>query len=155
MENERKQEEFLKELQLEYLTNKLRSLIYQEEPFIKVAKDIASKKRKKIEAIGRRCKLETIFTSPSYLLKFIKEEFWNKNGLPNFSYRDEEQRRVQGNYDKWYLLIKGTPVMYMGRLAEVLRNNPSTETVKIRIGEKRFDADYIDISLIYQNYLWI
>lgn len=48
-------------LQLEYLTQRLRALIYQDETYIRVASDIAAKKRMKITQLGIKFNLTTIF----------------------------------------------------------------------------------------------
>ena len=95
------QEQFLINLQLEYLTQRLRALIYQDETYIRVASDIAAKKRMKITQLGIKFNLTTIFNGED-VEQFVDKYFWNPNGLPNFQYKDAQQKRVQGNYDAWY-----------------------------------------------------
>lgn len=103
---------FLYILQLEYLTHKLRSLIYRDEAYIKVAADIANKKIAKIMEVSARIGEPNIFTDKLYGENFIRNEFWQVYGLPNLMYKDENQKRIQGNYDKWYLFYRDTIVKY-------------------------------------------
>ena len=139
-----KHRSFLISLQLEYLTHKLRSVIYQNQTYASVAADIAAKKRAKIEELH----VDTIFTPGYDVSEFIEKEFWQSHGLPLFQYKDDEQRRVQGNYDKWYMLYRGTKVMYKDEVMEVVCNNPSTETLKLRGSKGEYSVKYIQISLI-------
>jgi hypothetical protein len=101
---ENKHRSFLTSLQLEYLTHKLRSVIYQNQTYASVAADIAAKKRAKIEELSAKFHVDTIFTPGYNVSEFIERNFWQPYGLPLFQYKDDEQRRVQGNYDKWYIL---------------------------------------------------
>lgn len=148
------QEQFLVDLQLEYLTQRLRALIYRDETYIKVASDIASKKRMKIAQLGIKFKLPTIFDEiPVH--EFVDKYFWNEKGLPNFQYKDEQQQRVQGNYDAWYILYRGTKVVYNFQEAEVVSNNPSKEEVELRINnDKKLTVRYSDITL-NKNFVWM
>lgn len=145
--------EFLIKLQLEYLTHKLRSQIYKDERYAKVAKDIAEKKKSKIQDLSIKFGLPTVFNGYN-IKKFVKRYFWRQNGLPFLQYKDEEQRRVQGNYDCWYLLYRGTKVIYHGRIAEVIINNPSKEEALIKISEQEFLVKYSELQ-IKNDYLWI
>lgn len=145
--------EFLIKLQLEYLTHKLRSQIYRDERYAKVASDIADKKKLKIQEVSVKFGLKSIFNGLS-VNKFVKKYFLKPTGVPFFQYKDNEQRRVQSNYDMWYLLYRGTKVFYKGQLAEVVLNNPLKEEVMIRISEREFFVKYIQISLI-NKFNWL
>ena len=148
------QEQFLINLQLEYLTQRLRALIYQDETYIRVASDIAAKKRMKINQLGIKFNLTTIFNGEN-VEQFVDKYFWNPNGLPNFQYKDAQQKRVQGNYDAWYMLYRGTIVVYKGKDAEVLSNNPAKEKLEIRINnDRKLTVRYSDITL-NKNFVWI
>lgn len=153
--NESGLKQFLINLQLEYLTHHLRAIIYQEKTYAKVACDIAARKRLKIKQLGERFAQETIFDENVDVDKFIEKYFWNKKGLPNFKYKDEQQKRVQGNYDKWYLLYRGTLVVYNVEIVEVISNNPAKDSADLRINDKKVTVSYSDISLIKNNYKWI
>lgn len=145
---ENKHRSFLTSLQLEYLTHKLRSVIYQNQTYASVAADIAAKKRAKIEELSAKFHVDTIFTPGYNVSEFIERNFWQPYGLPLFQYKDDKQRRVQGNYDKWYILYRGTQVMYKDEVMEVVCNNPSTETLKLRGSKGEYSVKYIQISLI-------
>ena len=143
------QREFIYKLQLEYLTHKLRSFVYRKAKYIKLSKDMAEKKKDKIKILGAKFGIPTMFDTG--VQQFVKEHFWNNHGLPNFSYKDSEQERVQGNYDARYLLYRGTVIMYNGELCTVVSNNPSTRTVQVVDG--CFILSYDEISLI-DDYNW-
>lgn len=145
----RQQEDFIRKLQMEYLTHKLRSMVYRKMKYIKISKDIAEKKKKKIQLLGQKFGIATMFETG--VRQFVQEYFWNECGLPNMSYKDDEQRRVQWNYDAWYLLYRGTHIMCDGRKYAVANNNPSTKTVCV-FGSS-FLMSYQDISLI-DDYDW-
>lgn len=145
---------FIISLQLEYLTHKLRSIIYRNQTYAGVAADIAEKKRSKIMELSSKFHVDTIFTPGFDVSKFVEENFWQPNGLPLFQYKDEEQRRVQGNYDKWYILYRKTKVLYRGEEMEVICNNPSTQELKLRGRKGEFFVKYIEISLI-NNYQFV
>lgn len=140
--------QFLTRLQLEYLTHKLRSSIYRNGTYASVAADIAKKKRLKIIELSVKFNVDSIFTPGYNVAEFVEKNFWGKKGLPAFQYKDDEQRRVQGNYDKWYILYRGTQVMYKDEVMEVVCNNPSTETLKLRGSKGEYSVKYIQISLI-------
>lgn len=139
---------FLASLQLEYLTHKLRSIIYQDKRYASVALDIAKKKQSKIIKLGMKFSVDTIFTKGYDVSKFIEENFWGKKGLPLFQYKDDEQRRVQGNYDKWYMFFRDTKVLYQGKLGRVLKNDPSRETLLILVGKDKISVNYNEVSII-------
>ena len=79
MENEYRisHEQFLINLQLEYLTHRLRSLIYRTASYAQVAADIASKKRSKIEDLGKKFGIRTIFSPGFDVLGFVNLYFWS------------------------------------------------------------------------------
>lgn len=144
---------FLIKLQLEYLTQKLRSQIYHDERYSKVALDIATKKQSKIQELSVKFNLPCIFNKGYDIQSFVNKYFWNDRGLPNFQYKDEEQCRVQGNYDKWYLLYRGTTVIYKGKEVRVLVNDPSKDTVVIETFSGELCVKYSEINL-KSKFLW-
>ena len=135
------QEEFIHKLEMEYLTLKLRSFVYRKMKYVKLSRDMAVKKKEKIQALGVKFGIPTMFDTG--VAKFVNEHF--------FSYKDSEQKRVQGNYDAWYLLYRGTVIMYNGEPCTVVSNNPSTRTVQVLDG--CFAMSYDEISLV-NDYDW-
>lgn len=142
---------FLYVLQLEYLTQKLRSMIYRDTAYAKVAEDIAEKKATKVMEVSARMGVPNIFTDRLYGENFIRNEFWQAYGLPRFMYKDDSQRKIQGNYDKWYLLYRGTVVRYNRQEARVVSNNPAKDSLRIRVGSETYDVNYTDVTII-NNY---
>lgn len=145
--------DFLMKLQLEYLTQKLRSFIYTEE-YSKVASEIARKKRLKIEELSEKFGIETIFSDGFDVADFVEKNFWNPFGLPNFQYKDEEQKRIQHNYDCWYMFYRGSRVMYRGKEMRVLSNNPPMRELKITDEFEQYIVTYNDIT-IKDNFVWL
>lgn len=148
-ESIKSQEEFIYKLQMEYLTHKLRSMVYRKMKYVKLSTDMAEKKKEKILALGAKFGVQTMFDTG--VQQFVMDHFWNAKGLPNLSYKDDEQRRVQGNYDAWYLLYRGTVIMYNRDPCTVVSNNPTTRTVQVLDG--CFTLSYDEISLL-NDYEW-
>ncbi len=148
-ENIKSQEEFIYKLQMEYLTHKLRSMVYRKMKYVKLSTDMAEKKKEKILALGAKFGVKTMFDTS--VQQFVIDHFWNAKGLPNLSYKDDEQRRVQGNYDAWYLLYRGTVIMYNHDVCTVVSNNPTTRTVQVL--NSCFTLSYDEISLL-NDYEW-
>lgn len=144
---------FLHKLQMEYLTQRLRSFIYKDEKYIRIAAGIADKKREKIVTLGQKFGIETIFTGVP-VDDFVKRFFWNPTGLPNFSYKDDDQKGVQWNYDAWYLLFRGTEVVCEEELCTVIKNNPRDRKVELTNGIYKFEKPYNEIQLI-DKFKWI
>lgn len=147
-------DKLIKEIILEFLTYKLRSIIYVGE-HKRVAQEIVKKKIIKVKAIGDKLNQKTIIDSPKDMKAFINNEFWQKRGLPRLQYNTAEQERVQGNYDKWYLMQRGTQVEYDGELCTILRNDPSTDILQVNCQGKRINLRYEDVSLIIPEELYI
>lgn len=144
---------FLHKLQLEYLTQRLRYLTYRDEKYKDFALKVAENKVIKIQSVGEKFGLETIFSGVP-VQDFVKRYFWNEYGLPNFQYRDEAQRGVQWNYDAWYILFRGTEVVCSGQLCYIKKNNPKLEQVEIFDGLSTVEKAYSEIQLI-DKYQWI
>lgn len=84
--------EYFDNLQREYIVAELRYKIYPRERDKSYYRDREMMgKRKTIEDISLRNNLSNIFNSPEKYKKF-KSEIYNEIGLPNFIYRNEEDR---------------------------------------------------------------
>jgi hypothetical protein len=80
-------EQFVINLQLEYLSCKLRSIVYnriESVELVKIYKDIAEKKKAKILNLKQRFRLGTMFDSDKAFSDFYLKEFLQEYGLPNF-----------------------------------------------------------------------
>lgn len=147
VELENRHRNFLRVLQLEYLTHKLRSMIYRDSEYARVSYEISEKKRKKISEIGLKFNLVTIFDDGNYFDDFLNMNFFQEFGMPNFQYKNEEQKKVQGNYDRWYMFYRGRVVLYHGRECKVLENNPSTQMLKILFKGNKVLVKYDEITI--------
>jgi len=96
--------------QLEYISYKVRFLIYneREEDQIKF-REVCDKIKRTIDDMSFKNMKKSIFTSSAMLEKYCGE-FFNEVGLPNFQYRDEYQERVKGFWDAHYWWKPGTEI---------------------------------------------
>lgn len=141
-------DEYLKALQLEYLTNKVRSLIFDRPEFVKMASDIAEFKRERIELLSKRHFKPSIFMSTEEFLNFYENEFLNPFGLPNFQYSNDSKKRAsQWYWDVVHLLKKGQVVIYEGEECPILGNNMKDQMVCIQIDKKRKNVKYSEIKI--------
>ena len=102
--------EYFESLQREYVVSELRYKIYSNEKDKQYYRDREMLgKRQKIEDISLRNNLENIFTSEYLRCKFY-DEVYNKSGLPNFLYRDENDKAKRGNLDIYNYFAKDTLV---------------------------------------------
>lgn len=141
--------DYLRVLQLEYLSNKLRALIYETPIFIKVKTDIAFKKQDKIKKLAKKINAFSIFDSPKFFDSFVEREFLNEFGLPNLQYGiDEEKNRKNAWWDKFYLFKPGTIVEYEGRDCKVLENDPDLNLLYLKTGLPDNENPYIPYSYV-------
>ncbi len=142
--------EFYTKLQLEYISYFVRSMIYPGE-YGERYKGYCLRKKEKIEKIGLKNALPSIFNSENIKNKYINN-FFNPRGLPNFEYRDDKSRELMGHYDKVYWFSRGTTVRYefsneVGT-SLVKFNHPKENRVTVKIGVLDVDFGYTEISRI-------
>lgn len=122
--------EYMKVLQLEYLSFSLRGMIFDKAPQIKMSKDIAEKKKEKIQNLSERFALESVFSSEESFNSFVEKEFICEFGLPKIQYSiQEDKRKSQEYWDSFYLLKKGTLVYYQNKPYQVKENYPLDKNV--------------------------
>lgn len=100
--------DFYSILQQEFISYFVRSKIYPPE-YAKKYENYCICKREKIEKIGVKNGLPSIFNSTSIRNQYI-DRFFNAYGLPNFEYRDENSIRIMGKWDKIYWFSDGTSI---------------------------------------------
>lgn len=156
--NKKNNASLLKRLQLEYLTYQLRAITYRDEGYARVAGEIAEKKRNRIITLGKKLSIATLFSAGYDVAGFVNKFFWKPKGLPNFVYRDAEQRKIQFTYDAWALLYKYTDIFVDGEKYCVASNNPAKGYVcakkydeEGKLGTERFGFGYDQITLV-NNY---
>lgn len=120
--------EYLRFLQLEFLSYSLRANIYEKEGFIKMCKDISKKKKEKIISVGKRFNLLTIFDSQELFDNFLENEFNREFGLPRLQYVPETEKYVR-HWDKYYLLSKGKRIVFQNQSRTICDNWPDKEVL--------------------------
>lgn len=143
-------EEFIKILQLEYLSCKLRSIIYDRPEFKKMNEDIAEKKKFKILDLSKKFLLPNIFELDEAFEFFWKKEFIQEYGLPNFQYNPKSKELIS-YWDKFYLLKPGETVIWEGTEYTIKANHPNENSVRIlKNGVSSFvPYIYFKIKLLY------
>ena len=89
--------DYLDILQREYLVAEIRHKIYPKISDKNFWERVMDGKKRKIEDICFRNKIESIFDSEPEKRR-LYQEVYNEKGLPNFSYKDEEQRLGNGDF---------------------------------------------------------
>lgn len=139
--------DFYSILQLEYISYFIRSKIYPQEYAQKYV-DYCVCKKEKIEKIGTKNDLPSIFNSTNIKEKYL-DKFFSVYGLPNFEYRDDNSLRIMGHWDTVYWFTEGTSVKIRvdGNmiLTTVERNLVNSNSVVVIIeGEhKTFRYEYV------------
>lgn len=82
---------YLNQLQLEYICSELRSKIYPSKKDKDYYRKVMSFKKNKIEDVSFKNSLPTIFTDEEVKKDFYRQ-IYNKQGLPNFLYRDTKNK---------------------------------------------------------------
>lgn len=135
--------EYLKILQLEYFSCKVRELIYERPEFVKMNKEISEKKKEKILGLGKKFQMLTIFDSNQNAEEFWKEHFVQEFGLPAFQYSyDEAKKKAISYWDKFYLLKTGMTILYNGTEHQVKTNCPEVDSIFIALDKKTKPIPY-------------
>lgn len=138
-------EDFLRILQLEYFSYKLRSLIYEQSEFKKIDNEVANKKKSKIIELSKKFSLSCIFDSDEKFKLFYEKEFLNKEGLPLFQYSPKNKKTEY--WDKFYLLKPGEIVIYDNIEYKVKNNYPIYDSIKIIKNGKKIFVPYIYVKI--------
>lgn len=137
--------EFLKVLQLEYFSYKLRALIYDQAEFKKMNNDIANKKKSKIVEIAQKFSLPNIFDSDELFKSFWEKEFLQKEGLPRFQY-SPKNKKVE-TWDKYCLLKVGETVIWKDIEYKIKKNYPVYDSIKVLKDGKLVFVPYIYLKI--------
>lgn len=141
--------EFLKVLQLEYLSYVLRSLVYERPEFIKMSEEIAKKKKEKIENLAKKFRLLSIFDSKEAFILFLNRDFLQEFGLPKIQYGTNTERNKSVSYwDKYYIFKEGRKVTFKDEICSILSNNPQEDsvTIKYKGGHLVLPYTYVNLS---------
>lgn len=130
--------DFLKSLQLEYITAFIRSKIYPSVKDKSYYKYVMIGKREKIVDIAHRNSLKCIFTC-SEMYQVYYDEVVGKKGLPNFIYRDAEDKENREYRDFKFYFLPNTDVRFEvdgeQALGKVVYRDFQTSIVKVGYGD--------------------
>lgn len=143
--------EYFQQLQLEYLSCKLRQIIYDEKSFSDQNREIAEKKQEKILNLSEKLDALSVCNSKHIALSTIRYQFIQPFGLPNLQYSTS-----QGNiafWDRVHLFKEGTIVSYCdGRKFKIIKNFPNEDIVLIRNKKEEFYCPYNYVSIADRVY---
>lgn len=151
MNKKLKPKDYLKMLQLEYLTCKVRALIYEKPEIIKMNEDVARMKKEKILNLCTKFGLRSIFASERDFREFYHSVFVDEDSLLrlNMQYStDENKATKQLYYDKLFFFKKGTDVdvIINSSVYKVIENRPNEDCVIIALtGKHSTKVNYANI----------
>jgi hypothetical protein len=146
--------DFYTRLQLEFISYRFRSMIYQRPFDRKKFEDICSKKKEKIDQIALENCLPSVFNDKGqrerYLRKFFKIE-----GIPSFCYRDDYQMKVKGHWDIFYYFIVGSSVRYRDNgdvcIGRIKHCNTALKKIVIEADGCVYERTYDDVTRIFPS----
>lgn len=125
--------EYLKVLQLEYLSHKTREFVYEDPGFIKMNREIAEKKKEKIMNLSKKFHLLSIFDSKHHFEGFVNTVFFQEFGLPSLQYSiDVEKAKAVAYWDKYFLLKPQVVIKYNNKEYSVIKNFPNKDVLEIQ-----------------------
>lgn len=139
-------QEFVNILQLEYLSQRLRAIIYETPHFKKMSGDIAEKKKAKIIDLTTKFHFPSIFDSDIALELFFQKDFLKESGKPNFQYVPSSEKSVS-YWDSYYLFQKGRIVIYNEKEYKVIENRPNENIVILKVNEGFLEVPYNDVKV--------
>ena len=144
--------ELYSNLQLEYLSYYVRSKTYCKE-FVDNYSKICCSKRDKIEKISSKNNLPSIFNDDHAKQRYI-DKFLNEQGIPNFTYKDDEIKDRMSCWDRYYFFQKGCSVKFKDGvdvlLGKVINNDKNSSIVYI-IDENKTERElhYNNVSRLF------
>lgn len=140
--------EYLKVLQLEYLSHKTREFVYEDPGFIKMNREIAGKKKEKILNLSKKFQLLSIFDSKHYFEEFVNTVFFQEFGLPSLQYSiDADKAKAVAYWDKYFLLKPHVIVEYNNQDYLVVENFPNKDILEINYGKEILTLPYTWIKI--------
>lgn len=140
--------EYLKQLQLEYLSHKLREAIYKRPEFIKMSREIAEKKKDKILEISKKFQTPCLFDSETFFSEFCEREFFQQYGLPNFQYNSNPVKsKAVAYWDAFYLLAPGTEIVYKDQVYRVDGNDPDAKYIQVIVNGEFALLAYVEVKI--------
>lgn len=103
--------EYFNVLQLEWIVADLRIRLYPKKKDKEYWAKVREGKRVIIESIAEKNHLPTIFSDGEMKTSF-EAKIYLPEGVPNFVYKDEDNRKAQEPFDLIYYFSKGSEVRY-------------------------------------------
>ena len=137
--------DYFEQLQMEYLSYKLRESIYNKEEFSKQSKDIAEKKKEKIINLSQRLGVLSVCDC-FHIYEIYVRKFIQSYGLPLLQYNDNQQSLIY--WDRISLFKEGESVEFIdGEEYFIVKNLPKLSSVIIQNSEREIQCPYHYISI--------
>ena len=146
--------DFFTRLQLEFLSYRFRSLIYQRAFDKKKFLDICVQKKCKISQIALENCLPTIFNNQEQQKKYL-QKFFGETGLPVFCYRDLYQENVKGYWDCYYYFIVGSSVRLINNneieIGRIKNCDIKSKKLIITVDGKEVERNFCEVKRIFPS----
>lgn len=143
--------QFFEILQIEWLVADLRSRIAVKLKDKEHWKNVKEGKKQTIEAIGDRNQLPTIFTDSDFKAS-LEKRIYTPNTHPNFHYKDESHKQLQGYWDMLYYYKVGVEVRFerFGEICvgKVKSFQPLSTQIEIDYNEESLKLPISEVSRI-------
>ena len=139
------EEDYFSIIQKEWLSYKVRQLIYEKPEDKQKFEKWLDGKKVKIDSYANRKWVKSIFTSVTVRERYLNE-FFPEFGMPNFEYKNEEHRIVSGKRDKFHYFNRGLEVVINGKTLKVSWNLPEEEMIEVREDSKIKRYPYTRVS---------
>lgn len=136
--------DFYSNLQMEWLSYKLRELIYVRECDKKRFNDICAMKKQKIEEFAFKNCRKSIFNSEEFRDKYISRFTGDGFGIPCFEYKDVDFKTRTEPWDKIYFFAKDTEITTSIGNGIVIENHSGGNQVDYISGGRTIKAYYCD-----------
>lgn len=138
-------------LQIEWLVADLRFRIAVKAKDKEFWKKVKEGKKQTFEAIADRNSLPTLFTD-SDLKAALEKRIYECEGLPNFHYKDEAAKQIQGYWDQLHYYRPSTEVRFelFGevRVGTIDKYHPNAEKIKIKYDGETLEVPTKEVSRI-------
>lgn len=132
---------YFEKLQREYVVAELRHKIYPKIKDKKYWGKVMEGKKKTIQDIALKNSLESIFSSKEKELK-LRFEIYKDGGLPNFIYRDNNQKEQLHYFDK---------INYFAKNSEVRIKRKNAKDLIGSILFYNFEEDIVTVEVLGEN----
>ena len=137
--------DYFTNIQFEFLSYYVRKLIYNREYDQKMFSDICKMKYDKIQHLAFRNGTASIFQKVGIWNKYVKDWMNGNYGLPNFTYRDNKQKRRLRYWDATHYFALNSSVYVEDQMCKIITNEVAGETLQIMYEGKMITVSYSDV----------